>query len=59
MLKSDIKIAQFCIDRMHSYRWKNRPESDESVYKASREIYKPKGFLNFLCMPYTSSTNTK
>ncbi len=38
--KGDIKIAQFCIDKMLSYGWKNRLGSDESVYKASQEIYK-------------------
>ena len=38
--KGDIKIAQLSIDRMLSHGWKNRYGSDESVYKASQEIYK-------------------
>ncbi len=38
--KGDIKIAQLSIDRMLSHGWKNSYGSDESVYKASQEIYK-------------------
>ena len=38
--KGDIKIAQLSIDRMLSHGWKNIYGSDESVYKASQEIYK-------------------